>query len=318
MTALQRRFLFSARTWLCVGFGLSPSTYSIARAPTSTTALAPRSVPTKPATDSVRASPVISPLGAGGTGPAVASLQDALLLLLERKLIQAFDAPNRPTQADLQSLTASLNQERAQGLFGQATQQLVRYFQVQQGLGDTLGGAIDDATAAKFNELLQAIGATAVPPTSTSTGSPGPLNPAPAPLYSLSLKAGDNGPSIASLQDALLVLLGRNIIQAFDAPNRPTQVELRALIASLKQERSAGFFSSATQQLVGYFQVQQGLGETAPGVVDEKTAARLNELLIALETPAQTGAASTLRKRTDTAETPPASANSRGTVDRRN
>jgi len=41
--------------------------------------------------------PINFPLQPGMQGPAIADLQDALLLLIERQLIKTFPAPNRPT-----------------------------------------------------------------------------------------------------------------------------------------------------------------------------------------------------------------------------
>ena len=40
-------------------------------------------------------SPITSPLQPGTLGPAVADLQDALLLLIERQQIKTFPAPSR-------------------------------------------------------------------------------------------------------------------------------------------------------------------------------------------------------------------------------
>ncbi len=102
---------------------------------------------------------IIATIKAGDTGPQVANLQDALLVLLERKIIRPLDGPNRPTLQDLQKLTESLKQERAQSLFGKTTAQVIVYFQVQQRLGDNLGGVVEEKTAAKLNELLKSVGA---------------------------------------------------------------------------------------------------------------------------------------------------------------
>lgn len=103
--------------------------------------------------------PIIATIKPADTGPQVANLQDALLALLERKIIRSLDAPNRATQEELNELSKGLKQERAQSLFGEATRQLVTYFHVQQGIGDNLRGVVEDKTAAKLNELLKSIGA---------------------------------------------------------------------------------------------------------------------------------------------------------------
>jgi Tc toxin complex TcA C-terminal TcB-binding domain/ABC toxin N-terminal region/Neuraminidase-like domain len=104
--------------------------------------------------------PIIPPINTGDSGPLVANLQDALLALLgpEHGIIQALDAPNRPTLEELKKLTAGLRKERAQSLFGEATRQLILYFQVQQGLGDNLRGIVEDKTAARLNEWLKKAG----------------------------------------------------------------------------------------------------------------------------------------------------------------
>ena len=90
---------------------------------------------------------------------------------------------------------------------------------------------------------------------------------------------GETGPQVANLQDALLALLARDVIRPLDTPNRPTLEELQELTKSLVQERTQSLFGKATRQLVVYFQVQQGLGDNLRGVVEDKTAAKLNELL---------------------------------------
>ena len=100
---------------------------------------------------------IIATIKLEDTGPAVANLQDALLLLLDKKIIRALEAPNLPTQEELDKLSKILKQERARepSFFGKATYQLVSYFQVQQGLGDHLEGVVEEKTAAKLNEVLK-------------------------------------------------------------------------------------------------------------------------------------------------------------------
>ena len=73
----------------------------------------------------------VSPLQPGTQGRAVADLHDALLLLIERKVIKSSFGRRRPTAKELQTLTTKLEQERARLTFGDATRQLVRYFQSQ-------------------------------------------------------------------------------------------------------------------------------------------------------------------------------------------
>jgi hypothetical protein len=101
---------------------------------------------------------IIAPISPGDSGPLVANLQDALLALLEREIIRPLIAPERPTLEELQKLSAAVKGEREQLLFGQFTQELIRYFQVQQGLSDNLRGVVEDTTAAKLNEWLKKLG----------------------------------------------------------------------------------------------------------------------------------------------------------------
>jgi hypothetical protein len=112
------------------------------------------------------------------------------------------------------------------------------------------------------------------------------------------IRSGDTGAAVANLQDALVALLDKEVIRALDSPSRPTQDELTKLAEALNRERAASTFGAATQQLVQYFQIQQRLypeetwdqelpahyrgvpvGDNNRGVVEEKTAAKLTELL---------------------------------------
>jgi len=103
--------------------------------------------------------PIIPPIKPGDTGPPVANLQEALFVLLQRNLIRAFDDPNHPTLEELAKLIETLKREHAQSLFGDATQQLILHFQVQQGLGRHLGGIVEAPTSDSINEWLKSIGA---------------------------------------------------------------------------------------------------------------------------------------------------------------
>lgn len=106
--------------------------------------------------------PIIATINRDEKGSQVANLQDALLALFalppERGIFRALDAPKGPTLAELQKLTEILKQERDQSHFGDATQQLVKYFQIQQLGEDNPDGVVDDKTAAKLNEILKSIG----------------------------------------------------------------------------------------------------------------------------------------------------------------
>ena len=89
----------------------------------------------------------------------------------------------------------------------------------------------------------------------------------------------ETSPEVANLQDALLALLAHDKIWRPDAPGRPTPEERNELSKALQQERAGSNFGETTSKLVFSFQVQQGLGDNLYGVVEDTTAAKLNELL---------------------------------------
>src|SRR5262245_4111357 len=99
--------------------------------------------------------PTLKP-GAGGD--EVANLHEALLALLAEKVIRALVAPNEPSAEQLKVATEKLRQERDANVYGDATRLLVRWFQLQNGLGDGLDGVVEDKTADRLNELLRAMG----------------------------------------------------------------------------------------------------------------------------------------------------------------
>jgi hypothetical protein len=94
------------------------------------------------------------------------------------------------------------------------------------------------------------------------------------------LKPGDVHLSVANLQLALIFLFERGVVKFFDPPMRPTAEDLKALAEKIQSEQSVLTFGDATEQLVRYFQIQQGLGDHLLGVVEETTAKQLNELLV--------------------------------------
>ena len=96
------------------------------------------------------------------------------------------------------------------------------------------------------------------------------------------IRPNDAGPQVANLQDALFFLIEHQVIHPFDPPNHPTADELTALVRTARGEQRKAQFGEATAAIVRHFQVQQGLGEHLRGVVDDTTAARLNELLKSL------------------------------------
>ena len=73
----------------------------------------------------------------------------------------------------------------------------------------------------------------------------------------------------------MLLLVEREVIKSLDKTNTPAS----ELAETARVELSTSTFGPATCQLVVYFQLEQGLGEKLRGVVEEKTAARLNRLL---------------------------------------
>ena len=84
----------------------------------------------------------------GASGPVVANLQSALLLLIDRRRIAGPSAP------DLRKgIVAEQSQNPPQ--FGDATRRAVQQFQQQQRLADNLDGIVESSTAKRLNTLLQ-------------------------------------------------------------------------------------------------------------------------------------------------------------------
>src|SRR5262245_65451996 len=103
--------------------------------------------------------PIVAPINIEDSGPQVANLQDALRLLLDRGVVRSVEPPNRPTAEELAKLKEGLAEERAQSAYGKVTQRLVMYVQLQEGLGEGLGGAVEEKTAVRLNEILKRLGA---------------------------------------------------------------------------------------------------------------------------------------------------------------
>ncbi|MEO8023312.1 neuraminidase-like domain-containing protein [Polaromonas sp.] len=101
---------------------------------------------------------IVFPLKPGDSGSYVGDLIDALLLYVERGVLQGFDLPQHPSADDLKEMVYRLRKERTVSSYGEATQQLVLHFQIQQKLGDSLAGVVEEKTAARMNELLQTLG----------------------------------------------------------------------------------------------------------------------------------------------------------------
>ena len=89
----------------------------------------------------------------------------------------------------------------------------------------------------------------------------------------------ETGPQVANLQDGLLALLAPNKFWQDNAPIRLTPEELEQLSVDIRRERAKSTFGEATYKLVFTFQVQQVLNDNLLAVVEDTTAAKLNELL---------------------------------------
>jgi peptidoglycan hydrolase-like protein with peptidoglycan-binding domain len=103
----------------------------------------------------------IIPLKLSDQGPAVANLQDGLLLLLDKRVIQLSDADRKVTEGRLRV-------ERTKSKYGQATRKLVGQFQEQHQLEPL--GDVDKPTAKALNAALEELGALGeTPPPSPPT-----------------------------------------------------------------------------------------------------------------------------------------------------
>lgn len=92
---------------------------------------------------------VIFPLRPEMKGPAVADLQDALLLILDRRVILADDENLRA------ELTAKIREERGGPFFGEATRKCVSVFQQQRDVQPEEDGAVDEVTARAINDIVR-------------------------------------------------------------------------------------------------------------------------------------------------------------------
>jgi len=91
---------------------------------------------------------------------------------------------------------------------------------------------------------------------------------------------------VADLQDALQILVKKSLdgvtpaaYRPLDPPNSPTRQELETLSETLGDERVQTLYGDATQRLVLVFQLQNSLGDNLRGVIEDTTAAKLNEWL---------------------------------------
>ena len=100
------------------------------------------------------------PLGPRMEGAAVAALQDALKVLLERSVILADNAMAR------RGFPAALQNERDRQTYGSATSKLISMVQEERRLEPT--GEVDERTARVLNELLKELGVLDPGPASSS------------------------------------------------------------------------------------------------------------------------------------------------------
>lgn len=99
------------------------------------------------------------PISHNQTGSVAVNLIECILFLIGKNLIKIYDAPNQPTQDEINALIAGAKLELVEQVYGENAQRVVLYFQLQNGLGDQLRGAVDDKTAVLLNQLLQEYGA---------------------------------------------------------------------------------------------------------------------------------------------------------------
>ena len=102
---------------------------------------------------------ITQPLTPNMKGSEVANLQQALLFLAEKGIYKTFDASNTSAADELKKLILTVQKELRDSVYGDATTQMVVYFQIQQNLGDNLKGIVEASTAKKMNELLKKLGA---------------------------------------------------------------------------------------------------------------------------------------------------------------
>ncbi|MES2825378.1 MAG: neuraminidase-like domain-containing protein [Pseudomonadota bacterium] len=99
--------------------------------------------------------PILATIKPGDSGAKVVNLIQSLLLLIEHALLKTYDSPNHPTADELAKLVIAIKEELAQQFFGDATQHLILYFQIQNNLGDSLGGVVEKKTASLLNKFLE-------------------------------------------------------------------------------------------------------------------------------------------------------------------
>jgi hypothetical protein len=100
-----------------------------------------------------------APIKPNDKGPEVANLQDALHLLLKRKVIRSYACSIFSPIKQTSKIVKQLNYERDQSFYGDTTRRLITILQRQYGLGDAFGGVVEERTADILNKLLKDLGA---------------------------------------------------------------------------------------------------------------------------------------------------------------
>src|SRR5262249_4019826 len=93
---------------------------------------------------------IVFPLRGGMRGPEVNDLEDALQVLLDRKVIAANDDGQR------RELAALLARDRARQIYDDATKKVIAFFQGERQLQRS--GEIDEPTAGAINAVLKQLG----------------------------------------------------------------------------------------------------------------------------------------------------------------
>lgn len=163
-------------------------------------------------------------------GAAVADLQGALQLLLDRAAILANE------EAARRELSEALERERARQTYGSVTRKLVSIFQEARQL--QVSGAVDEPTAEALNALLRELGVLEQPPSGPVADQPATLrrlegrvvfdHGLPAEQAKLRLYRRDFGGK-ATLMDETSTLAGGQYAFTFDPGGKAVSLEVRVV-----------------------------------------------------------------------------------------
>ncbi|MBF6650643.1 neuraminidase-like domain-containing protein [Methylobacter sp. BlB1] len=168
-------------------------------------------------------------------------------------------------------------EELDRGMFGTVTQEAVQKCQKEHGLNST--GVVDLATMAAIDAAISP--GHIVDSVPLIPNEPHPTEPPPSSTVKRSLKMiipplrrNDQGAEVVNLQDTLLLLIERQVVQL------PERVRL-LLYGGLKSEQQTQIYNDYTEKLIGLFQQQFStkFHLTESGEVDSPTADALNNLL---------------------------------------